>query len=387
MEGAPSKRPDWAYLPELVLHWISEKLESITDFVQYRAVCSPWRSASLPMPRHLPPQLPWLMIGHKLNANEDDDGMRVFYDIWKGKMHKLHLPEIIGKGCCGTHRGWLLVIATEGREVFLLNPLTRARIDLPPFTTPIRHLGEEWHVPLHDAPHRFSPYHNFWGSKVILSSDLTDPDCLITVFLYLRVIFCYRIGDLCWTMVKNPLKNDVVDATYYNRRFYLLYDKGSEADMVIIDSDKPNEKIPSKFELKLGNIRRLLEGQCRVYLVSVKFLIEEGLKDKYELYQVQEKSLKLKHITDTSNTTIFSTDNFRFLAVCSDDWDCLGGDSMYTVMLIPVYEGKDVVGHCYSIWSVNLEDGKLKQRWDLEEAPLQQVGLNETIMWFQPSLV
>ncbi|KAJ4773357.1 F-box protein (DUF295) [Rhynchospora pubera] len=385
MEGAPFKR-NWSYLPELVLHWISEKVKSIADFIRYRTVCSAWRSASLPMPRHLPPQLPWLMIGHKLNADQDDDGKRLFYDLWKDKMHMLDLPEIVDKGCSGTHRGWILFVAREGREVFLLNPLTRARIPLPPFTFPVRHLGEEWHAPLHHTPHRFSPHLHFRGIKMIFSSDLTNPDCLITVFLHGQV-FCYRVGDLCWTMVKNPLKNDVADATFYNRKFYLLYHEGSEEDIVIIDSDNPNEKIPSKFGFKLGNIRYLLEGQSGVYLVAVKYLMEEGLEDKYELYQFQEQSLKLKHITDTSNTTIFNTNNFRFLAICSNDWDCLGGGSMYIVMLIPVYEGNDVVGHRYSIWSKKLEDGELEQRRDLDEAPLQLIGPDETVMWFQPSLV
>ncbi|KAJ3688775.1 hypothetical protein LUZ61_017939 [Rhynchospora tenuis] len=386
MEGAPSKHPDWAYLPELVLHWISEKLKSITDFVHFRAVCSPWHAAPLPKPRHLPPQLPWVMFAHKLNADKDDDGMRLFYDLWKSKMHRLHLPEIIGKSCCATHRGWLLVIATEGREVFLLNPLTRARIDLPPFTIPVRHLGEDWHAPLHDTPHRFSPSHDFGESKVILSSDLTDPDCLITVFLHWRVILCYRVGDLCWTMVNNPLKNFVDDVTYYNGRFYLLYKEGSEADMMIINSDKPDKSIPYNFEHKLGDIRRLLEGQSGVYLVGLKFLIEEGERDKYELYQFKEQPFKLQHIPDTSNTTIFNTDNLRFLAVCSDDWDCLGGGSMYTVML-PDHEGKDKIGLHYRIWSTKLEDGKLEQEWDLDEAPQVLVGPNEMVMWFQPSLV
>ncbi|KAJ3688772.1 hypothetical protein LUZ61_017936 [Rhynchospora tenuis] len=387
MEGAPSRRRDWANLHQSVLHWISEKLKSITDFVRFRAVCSPWRSAALPKPRHLPLQLPWLMIGHKLNADKNDDGMRLFYDLWKCKMHKLHLPDIIDKGCCATHRGWLLVIASEGREVFLLNPLTQARIDLPPFTTQVRHLGEDWDAPRHDTPHRFSHYHDFQQSKLILSSDLTNPDCLITVFLYGLVIFCYRVEEPCWTMVNTPRNNYLEDVTYYNGRFYLLYDEGSEADIVIIDSDKPNEKIPYKFKLKLGNIRRFLEGQSGVYLVGVKFLTGEGFEDNYELYQFQDQPMKLKHITDKSNTTIFNTNNFRFLTVCSDDWDNLGGGSMYIVMLMPVYEGKDVVGHRYSIWAIKLQDGKVKRRWDLNEAPLQQVGINETVMWFQPSLV
>ncbi|KAJ4805537.1 F-box family protein [Rhynchospora pubera] len=383
MEGAPSRHPDWAYLPQLVLHWISEKLKSVTDFVIFRAVCPSWRSAPLPKPRHLPPQLPWLMIAHKQNADKNDDGMRFFYDLWKGKMHMLYLPEIIDKGCCATHRGWLLVIATKGTEVFLLNPLTRDRTYLPPFTTPVRYLGEEWHAPLHDTPFQFSPSHEFRYSKVILSSDLTDPDCLITVFLHRLVIFCCRVGDPCWTMVNSPLNYCLHDVTYYNGRFYLLYDhdEPNKGDIVIIDSDEPDKPIEYNFEPELWHRAfhemSFMEGHSGVYLIGCK-------EDEYELYRFHEQPMRLELITDTSNITIFNTHNFYFLAVCSDDWDKLRAFSMCTVCYAP---DQETDGYYYSICYAKREDGKMAPLWDLDEEPLVLAEPKEPLMWLQPSFV
>ncbi|KAJ3688773.1 hypothetical protein LUZ61_017937 [Rhynchospora tenuis] len=357
MEG----HSDWANLPQLVLHRISEKLKSITDFVRFCTVCSPWRSAPLQKLRRFPPQLPWVLIPYNPNVDKEDVGVRHFYDLWEKTVHKLHLPDIIGKSCHATHRGWLLVIETEGRELFLLNPLTGARVKLPPFNTPIRHLGEDWDAPRHDTPHRFSPSHQFRCTKVILSSDLTDPNCLITVYLYRLVIFCYRVGDPCWTMVNTPLNNYLEDVTYYNGRFYLLYEhyEANKGDIVIIDSDKPDKPIEYNFE-----------PHERV---------------KFVLYQFQEQPMKLKPITETSNITIFNTDNFRFLAVCSADWDSLAGASMYTVCYFS--PDQETVGYYYSIRSAKREDGKMERLWDLDEEPLVLDGQKEPVMWFQPSFV
>lgn len=65
---------------------------------------------------------------------------RLFYNLWQSRMHKIHLSETIGKTCCASYHGWLLFVAPEGTELFLLNPLTRALVELPSFTPPVKHM-------------------------------------------------------------------------------------------------------------------------------------------------------------------------------------------------------------------------------------------------------
>ncbi|KAF3325290.1 F-box protein [Carex littledalei] len=101
------------------------KIKSITDYVRFRAVCSPWRSASVAKPRHLPFQPPWLM--YPAYKNE----IQLFYDLWQDKIHKIPLPETVGELCCASYRGWFMLVACDHTELFLLNPLTRARVELP----------------------------------------------------------------------------------------------------------------------------------------------------------------------------------------------------------------------------------------------------------------
>ncbi|KAJ4819073.1 F-box family protein [Rhynchospora pubera] len=320
MDGSASVYPDWSHLPQLVVQLISEKVKSIIDYVRFRAVCQPWRSASLSKPCHLPPQLPWLIKLQWYIYGKKDDGIRLFYDPWESKIHKIHLPETNDMNCYASYRGWLLIAATGGRsrKVFLINPLTRSRIDLPPFITPVKHLGGFCDNPCDVASY---PYIYFSTTcKMTFSMDLTDPDCLVMLFLSWQVILCCKVGDPCWTQVDvcfNSLGN-LIDVTYYNGRFYLLHKKAME----IIESNKPKERTVYNFEPKIEAIYKyLLEGKSGVYIIACNFF-------KYDLYQFEEKPLKLKQIKDTSNT-IFFLDRHLSLALCSDVWNSLDGGSRY----------------------------------------------------------
>ncbi|KAJ4797021.1 F-box protein (DUF295) [Rhynchospora pubera] len=374
-----SELPDWSRLPELAVHLISTKVKSILDYVRFRAVCSSWRSGSPPKPSHLPPQLPWLMINDVTTVEE---GIGLFYDLWESKMRKLHLPEIVGMWCLASCHGWLLLTPTGGQEVFLLNPLTRARVPLPPFNTDFKYLYDDC-----DAP--FYYFLSLSVNKMTFSTDLTDPNCLIMVFhLGMTMIQICRVGEPCWTDVTGgPLHRfkTIQDATYYNGRLYLLYHEAME----IVDSNKPEERIVVyNFEPGLQNFRkRFLEGKSGVYVVIIeedevysaahntKYGIKKTRKPKMELYQFQEQSLKLNQISDTNNTAIFCGWGNFFPTVCSYDLDLVdyvGGNYI------------DVHGSWaesnYHICSTKMDSGKSKVVCDLDAE-----HFIHSLIWFQPS--
>ncbi|KAJ1703025.1 hypothetical protein LUZ63_002804 [Rhynchospora breviuscula] len=270
-------------------------VKSIVDYVRFRAVCSPWRSASLPKPLHLPPQLPWLMISY--DSNPEDDGMRLFYDLWQSKMHKLHLPE------------------------------------LPPFSTPVKVFGVE-QKDSHFGGHQwFELFANdFLINKLSFSTDLTDPNCLIMVFFQKahQIMFC-RVGDLCWTIFKMQSRD--IDATYHNGRFYSL---SSDGIMRSYDLNNPQKWLVSYHPEFNFVTKFFLEGKSGLYVVVAHGLEEEdveeeqyptheldntekGTKNETELYLLDEVLFGLKQIIDTGNTTIFYRDDYYCLAVCSDD--------------------------------------------------------------------
>ncbi|KAJ3688672.1 hypothetical protein LUZ61_017836 [Rhynchospora tenuis] len=429
MEVSPCEFRDWAHLlPTEIVQAISNKVKSITDYVRFRAVCSPWRSASLPKPAHLPPQLPWLMIPYKPweSHSNKDDGIRLFYDLFESKMRKLHLPETIGLMCCASYRGWLLLVATtKGAEVFLLNPLTRARVDLPSFTTPVRRLRGDSSAPGYDARWVFN--YNFVITRVTFSSDLTDPNCLIMVFVErCWGVFCCRVGDPRWTMVNiRPTNAPTGDAAYYNGCFYLL----SKGVMHITEFDKPEIPITCFLEDNLRDSNLfLLEGKSGLHVVAIHDTevgdeeepglddehhadnttegTEKGIKQTFELHQIYHDTNKkyagqpppeilrlhsdLKKITDTSNSTIFCGEKHHFVAVCSDDWDSLNGDCMYIAHKNEPSPGKDHDGkYCHNYYSISFVkiDGTKYQTVAFEIAGEPPIWPPAPAMWFQPSYV
>ncbi|KAJ4805445.1 F-box family protein [Rhynchospora pubera] len=432
MEGSTSEFRDWAHLlPVEIVQLISNKVKSITDYVRFRAVCSPWRSASLPKPSHLPPQLPWLMIPYMPWCSDSDDGIRLFYDLFDSKMRKLHLPETIGLMCSASYRGWLLLVATEGTEVFLLNPLTRARVNLPSFTTPVRRLKGDLSAPGYDASWVFKRYvGNFVITRVTFSADLSDPKCLIMVFVEsCWGLFCCRVGDPCWTMVNICPSAPTGDAAFYNGCFYLL----SKGAMHITELDKPENTLVCLLKNKLPDSNLfLLEGKSGLHVVAIHDGeveddeeigqndehhasadnttegTEMGIKQTFELYQLYHDSNKkyseqpppgkfpihlhsdLKKITDTSNTTIFCGEKHHFLAVCSDDWDSLDGDCMYIEHKEKPSPGKDMGGEYYNnYYSISFSKiGSTKyQTVAFEIAGEPPIWPPAPAMWFQPSYV
>ncbi|KAJ3687841.1 hypothetical protein LUZ61_017005 [Rhynchospora tenuis] len=414
MEASPPAFPDWAHLPQAAVHLISQKVKSITDYVRFRAVCSPWRSASLPKPRHLPPQLPWLMLPWG-SLDKRDDGIRLFYDLWESKTRKLDLPETIDKVCCTSYRGWLLLVGSAGKEVFLLNPLTRARIQLPPFGTPVRRLGGDLDDPSYENCWFDPNLGSFAIRKVVFSSDLTDPNCLITVFLHnSRGFLCCRLRDPTWTRIYTG-PNALSDATYYNGRFYLLH----EYSMEIIDSNKLEERVVVyDLDVALGEpVSMFLEGRSGVYVVIVydeegeeeeededdeeeeedptkHDTIGEGTmktpKKTFELYRLQEQPFKLRRVTTRNTIVFFGNDVCPYLSVCSDDWDSVDGDSMYMVCMGWSFAGNGGGnGACYNRYITKLDNRNSDN--NKSEKVESDIGMDSIFrpyaqaMWFQPN--
>ncbi|KAJ3687982.1 hypothetical protein LUZ61_017146 [Rhynchospora tenuis] len=372
---------DWAHLPPEIVELISDRVKSVTDYVRFRVVCSPWHSASLPKPRHhLSAQLPWLMLPYSWT----DLSSVSFDDVFESKTHRFHLPvprgrDISGTELCGSYRGWLLLSKHLGEEVILLNPLTRALIQLPPFIAPARDLGgDDWDVPLYDIIFEHPGNEGFFfPTKVTFSTDLTDPNCLITVFIEPYWVICCQIGDPCWTRVDIHLQHlrHWADVTYYDGLFYFL--PYSDEGMPIIDSKDTEERIVHVPELS-GARKFFVEGKSGVYVLAIH------PEEKFELYQFLEKPMKLEQITDTSDrTAIFYGDDYPCLAVSTADCDSLDGDSVYIERKSGPYTWKcawkcAVGSHC-NIYSSQLEHEVLES---FKERPRLS---GEQLMWFQPS--
>ncbi|XP_026659333.1 putative F-box protein At1g65770 [Phoenix dactylifera] len=118
--------PNWTDLPLELLNEISDKLPCCVDKVRFRSVCCVWRAAV--------PQIrfpPVLMLPYNPYTKSIS-----FYSLYENQVVTFPLPEAREKVLCGASKGWL-VLMDESGAISLLNPITRAQVQLPPVTEQI----------------------------------------------------------------------------------------------------------------------------------------------------------------------------------------------------------------------------------------------------------
>ncbi|KAJ1703618.1 hypothetical protein LUZ63_003397 [Rhynchospora breviuscula] len=287
--------PDWSNLPKDILETVSKKITSISDYLRFRAVCIPWRSASSPSPRHLPPHLPWLMLpyNHHLNQGNDADSSRFFYDFSTSRIRRIDLPETCGKQFCGSSQGWLAL--ESGPEISLLNPITRVQMQLPSLEMPpdiwgVSDVESEERMPLDIWPSRL---HRGLTDPIIqrfiLTSKPTDPDCVVMALFKTNwgLAFC-QIGDESWTIFEAPAPdgtgNGLIDATYHNGLFYCFsFDEVKVYNL----NNSTCEVMKIIIPLEQADYH-LIEGEVEELLLVAQHRAPHGLskRDQFSIYKL-----------------------------------------------------------------------------------------------------
>ncbi|XP_062183764.1 F-box protein SKIP23-like [Phragmites australis] len=251
----------WADLPDNLLDMVARRTVGIKDYVRLRAVCKSWRSFL--SPRSSPP---WLMLPYDPRGESCTRG---FLDVSDGTVHELDLPETRGKRCCGSSQGWLVL--ERWPDVWLLNPATRERVQLPPLTSRgeawpcSRFMGkgarERWEDRAYRGLRR--PLPQLEVRKAALSSDPSvDGACTVVVLLAAKdeVVFC-KLTDASWTTLAcAPGAFSAVDVTYQNGRFNLVSHYGRVA---VFDLVSPLREVPTHRDT-VHALAHTWDGRCLV---------------------------------------------------------------------------------------------------------------------------
>ncbi|XP_021769496.1 F-box protein At1g10110-like [Chenopodium quinoa] len=123
---------NWSDLPVDVLREIVLKLDSAQDLVFFSAVCGPWKYAYSTAKNNWTRTMPWLMVPE--NAQNSPNYPRILYCPNKQRCYQLHLPQTYGARCWGSSCGWIVVL-DHNLEMYMLNPITKSRISLPPLSS------------------------------------------------------------------------------------------------------------------------------------------------------------------------------------------------------------------------------------------------------------
>ncbi|EEF52795.1 conserved hypothetical protein [Ricinus communis] len=235
---------NWSELPQELLQTITQKQSNYVDYISTRAVCKSWWSAIPKKPHDLLCQLPWLLLPyHKNNPNH-----RGFYNLADGKTYHLELPETIEKRCCGSSHGWLVMVE-DTPSIFLLNPLTKARIELPSLST-FPYFPTEV---VYENSRNINEYFNTKAKlriretyirKAIVSEDPSTGNFAVmaiykTINSTENIAFC-KSGDATWfTIQETSQKIHYQDVMFHRGKFYAVDDKG-RVSICITDINPPS---------------------------------------------------------------------------------------------------------------------------------------------------
>ncbi|KAJ1702821.1 hypothetical protein LUZ63_002600 [Rhynchospora breviuscula] len=190
-----AETPDWSGLFPELLQTIARKLPDISDFVNFRAVCTVWRSSA--HVSDLPPQLPWL-----LEERGSLEGDLRFYSLFSGKIHTVPFPNSSGNSFCGPAHDSIVLYNKTTHQISLLNPIADKKVVLPSLSLDIA-----WTNPIQVGPDPI------WrGDSVVLSG--------IFVGYKTGFVALYQPIEKEWMVIERNISPNFRD-TYYNGLYFL----------------------------------------------------------------------------------------------------------------------------------------------------------------------
>ncbi|KAF7113252.1 hypothetical protein RHSIM_RhsimUnG0144600 [Rhododendron simsii] len=124
----------WSCIPTLLIWMIMKRLQFINN-LHLSAVCKHWLNAFHNFPKEQIPTMscsnfPWLMITKDHRGSE-----REFFSPWIKTKFTVDLPEFAKTIVIQSKNGWVLLLTCHCCEqvprVFLLNPFTRVKLEMP----------------------------------------------------------------------------------------------------------------------------------------------------------------------------------------------------------------------------------------------------------------
>ncbi|XP_071711318.1 F-box protein SKIP23-like [Rutidosis leptorrhynchoides] len=339
---------DWSELPPELHDSIAKKLIVSKDYVRFRAVCSDFRNATPEIPKHLPTQLPWLMLPRTTNQDPESKN-RNFLSISDDKVHLIDLPEDSDSHRrCGSSYGWLVTLQ-ETPTISIFNPLTRARQYLPPlssFPNVTRYapddIGREYTLKtLDDDVYTCNSkeMRDSYIKKLVFSSSPSNVDVEYYALAILNqtgdLAYCKK-GDQCWKFIDdaNSFCEDVV---YYKGCFYAVSKHGTIA-MCDVNGDQPKVSFIDTPRQVGGDMQYLVIWKDELLLVTryteLEFNMDQNKVDivyrttEFHVYKLVLNGPKWESMSDLDGWALFLGENSS-MAFCASDFPGCKRDCIY----------------------------------------------------------
>lgn len=339
---------DWSDLPPELLETIAKKLNIHKDYVRFRAVCLAWRSATPRIPKHLPCQLPWLMLPRKTNQNPQSN-TRNFFNVYDDKVHLIDLPEDSDSHRrCGSSYGWL-VILEETPSISIVNPLTQAKHHLPPLSSfpnvtsfEPSEIGKEYTLKTSEGEVytcNSKEMRDSFIKKAIFSSSPSNENIDYYALAILNqtgdLAYCKK-GDDCWKFIEdaNSFCEDVV---FHKGCFYAVSKHGTIA-ICDITGASPNVSYIETPRQVCGDMQYLVIWKDELLLVTrymeVKFYMDQNKVDivykttDFRVFKLISNGPKWESVSGLDGCALFLGENSS-MAFSASDFPCCKGNSIY----------------------------------------------------------
>ncbi|KAI3783296.1 hypothetical protein L1987_42373 [Smallanthus sonchifolius] len=343
-----SNSVNWSDLPPELHETIAKKLKIHKDYIHFRSVCLSWRNSTPQIPKHLPSQLPWLMLPRGTNQDPQSN-LRSFLSISDNKIHRINLPEDSDNHRrCGSSHGWL-VILDQTPKISIVNPITQSKQYLPPLSSfpnvtnfAPNETGREYTIKTSDDDVYTCSSKEMRDSfikKVIFSSSPSNENVDYYALAVLNqtgdLAYCKK-GDQSWKFIDDA-NSYCEDVVYYKDCFYAVSKHGTIAKCDVSGRSPSVSFIETQRQVG-GDMQYLVSLKDELLLVTryteLEFNMDHNKLDivyktsEFQVYKLVLNGLKWEGVSELDGHTLFLGENSS-MAFCASDFPGCKRDCIY----------------------------------------------------------
>lgn len=309
---------------------------------------------------------------------------RAFLNALSNKLHLLTLPEAsLRRRRVGASHGWLILI-DESPSIFLINPITRAKVNLPALSTfpnvlnfDFYSVGREYTLrsPGADVYNcNLRKMRDSFIKKVIISHNPYN-DSNFTAFAILNwygdLAYCEK-GENSWKFI-DEARSYCEDVIYFNDSFYAVNKFGSIAICDVKDADFPKVSLIKMLQPIVGDMQYLVDAMGELLLIT-RYLELETDPDRLEhqfdnvyktvkfcVWRLDLSGPKWERIMSLGDRVLFLGENSS-LAILATDYPGCKGNRIYFAddYSEANYDGNLGISGDHDVGFYNLEDGSIE---------------------------
>ncbi|CAN0845662.1 F-box protein SKIP23 [Linum grandiflorum] len=331
---------DWSQIPRDLLETITKRMDTSTDLLRFRSVCSTWRSSVVPRARRL-------SSAFQILPNDGIANTSFGFYLSKRIVYLIGLPN-------SPHLGnWLVKIEEDVPErKRLVNPLSRCPLksDALPKNFPrvldlrkvmVKELGQEYvlhHISYRPNATSFTDAGNLYMEKVVMMwLDELNSESEFSEFMLLTIhvsgkLAIFKSGDRRWTII-GEMDSPYDDVVVHKGKLFGVDNTGK-----VVSVGKDADLTVAANPVFGGDKKYLVQSKGELLLVDMYLSIDTGDDNsdtgeefmehlaqymrertvRFKVYKLDEEQKTWVEVGSLPDTVLFLGDDSTFAASSSD---------------------------------------------------------------------